>query len=232
MDQWIAFAEGPLFALTFLIMILGLARLFVLQVHALAIRKGTRLRNAPWSKILRDATTWIVPIRHFIPGTVIFSTVSFLSHIGIIIVPVFLDDHIVLWEAFFHTDLPSIGKGVADFLTLFTLACILVLLGYRTFGRRQRSMSRPMDYVLLLMVFFPFASGYLASHPTVNPLPWNVTFLFHLLSAELLFVSIPFTKLAHIVLFVFDRISAVHWQLRPGAGDRVAHALFGSEARV
>jgi len=232
MDQWIALAQGPLFAMTFLIMILGLARLFVLQVHALAIRKGRRLLNAPWKKILREATTWILPIRHFIPGTVIFSSVSFISHIGIILVPVFFDDHIVLWEAFFNTDLPSIGQGMADFLTLFTVGCILVLLCYRTFGRRQRSMSKPMDYVLLLMVLFPFASGYLASHPEFNPFPWNVTFLFHLLSAELLFVSIPFTKLAHIVLFAFDRISAVHWQLRPGAGDQVAHALFGNEARV
>jgi nitrate reductase gamma subunit len=232
MDQWIALAQGPLFALAFLIMILGLARLFVLQVHALAIRKGRRIRNAPWKKILRDATTWIVPIRHFIPGTVIFSSVSFLSHIGIILVPVFLDDHIVLWESFFKVNLPSIGKGTADFLTLFTLACILVLLGYRAFGRRQRAMSQPMDYILLLMVFLPFATGYLASHPEVNPFPWNVTFLCHLLSAEALFVAIPFTKLAHIVLFMFDRISAIHWQLRPGAGDRVAHALFGNEARV
>ena len=232
MDHWIELAQGPLFTLTFLIMILGLLRLFVLQVHALAIRKGRRLRNAPWTKILRDATTWILPVRHFIPGTVFFSSVSFLSHIGIILVPVFLDDHIVLWEALFNVNLPSIGREAADFLTLFTLVCIMVLFGYRTFGRRQRSMSSPMDYILLLMVFLPFASGYLASHPGGNPFPWNATFLFHILSAELLFVAIPFTKLAHIVLFMFDRISAVHWQLRPGAGDRVAHALFGNEAKV
>jgi hypothetical protein len=45
-------------------------------------------------------------------------------------------------------------------------------------------------------------------------------------------VLVPFTKLAHVVLFAFDRISAVHWQLTPGAGDKVAEALFGDEARV
>ena len=68
--------------------------------------------------------------------------------------------------------------------------------------------------------------------PNVNPFSWQVTMLIHVLSAELLFVVIPFTKLAHIVLFAFDRVSAVHWQLRPGAGDKVAEALFGKEARV
>jgi nitrate reductase gamma subunit len=56
--------------------------------------------------------------------------------------------------------------------------------------------------------------------------------LAHLLSAELLFVVTPFTKLAHAVLFFFDRISAVHWQLRPGAGDRVAEALRGKGIEV
>ena len=44
------------------------------------------------------------------------------------------------------------------------------------------------------------------------------------------FVTVPFTKLAHVVLFFFDRLSQVHWQLRPGAGDRVAGALFDRKA--
>jgi len=56
--------------------------------------------------------------------------------------------------------------------------------------------------------------------------------LIHLLSAEALFIAIPFTKLSHIVLYFFDRLSPVHWQLKPGAGDKVAEALFGKEAKV
>ena len=35
-----------------------------------------------------------------------------------------------------------------------------------------------------------------------------------------------------VVLFFFDRISAVHWQLRPGAGDKIAEALYGEEVRI
>ena len=93
-------------------------------------------------------------------------------------------------------------------------------------------MSMFMDYVLLVMIFLPFASGYLASHPTVNPFPWNVMMLVHILSAEALFIAVPFTKLSHIVLFFFDRVSQLHWQLRPGAGDKVAEVLYGEEVRV
>jgi len=231
-EQWIDFAKGPLFALTFMIMALGLARHIVIQVYELVTEKGRRLTAAPWRKILNDAASWVVPVKQIMKGTPFFSSVSYLFHIGVIVVPVFLANHIVLWEKTLGIDLPSISPGWADFLTLFTLACVLVLLGFRIFGSRQRSMSRRIDYVLLVLIFLPFATGFLASHPSFNPFRWEVMMLVHLLSAELLFVVIPFTKLAHIVLFGFDRLSAVHWQLRPGAGDKVADALFGKEARV
>ncbi len=232
MEQWIEFAKGPLFAFTFLIMALGLARLVVIQVYTVVTGKGRRLRNAPWRRIATEAASWVVPVKHLIPGTKLFSTVSYVFHIGVLVVPLFLADHIVLWEGFLSINLPSIGYNVADFLTLFTIACVVVLLGFRVFSRRLRSMSRRADYALLLVVVMPFASGYLAMHPQYNPLPWDYMMLIHLLSAELLFVTIPFTKLAHIVLFFFDRISGLHWQLRPGAGDKVAEVLYGKEARV
>jgi len=122
MEGWIEFAKGPLFAVSFSIMILGLARHVVIQIYSLAVRKGRRLRNVPWRKIILDTLSWAIPVKHMIPGTRLFSSVSFLSHIGIIVVPLFLADHIVLWEQFLGLDLPQIGRELADYLTLFTMA--------------------------------------------------------------------------------------------------------------
>ena len=96
--DWIAFAKGPLFAFTFLVMVLGLLRHAIIQVSSLVAGKGRRLRSAPWRRIVTDALSWVVPIRHLTKGTIIFSSISFLFHIGIIAVPLFLADHIVLWE--------------------------------------------------------------------------------------------------------------------------------------
>ncbi len=232
MEWWIDFAKGPLFAITFLIMVLGLARHVIIQIYSLFITKGARLKNVPWKTILKDMFSWIVPVRHFIKGTVLFSTFSFIFHIGVILVSVLLIDHIVLWEDFLNANLPAIGRGLADILTLITIGCILALLFCRIFIRRLRAMSGRLDYLLLVMVLLPFTFGYLAGHPNVNPFTWEVAMLGHLLSAEALFIVIPFTKLAHIVLYFFDRLSPVHWQLKPGAGDKVAEALFGKEAKV
>ncbi len=232
MEQWIDFAKGPLFALTFMVMVLGLLRLVVIQIYSILTGKGRRLQNAPWRKIFSEAASWVIPVRHLIPGTKIFSTVSYLFHVGILVVPLFLADHIALWEDFLKIDLPELNYGLADLLTLFTIVCIFILFGFRIFSPRLRSMSRLSDYALLFAILLPFVSGYAAHNPRYNPFPWDVMTLVHLLSAELLFVIIPFTKLAHIVLFFFDRISGLHWQLRPGSGDKVAEALYGKEARV
>ncbi|MEJ2679048.1 MAG: hypothetical protein P8174_08245, partial [Gemmatimonadota bacterium] len=162
----------------------------------------------------------------------LFSVASYIMHIGILIVPLFLLDHVVLWEGLLGVRLPAIGKDFLDILTLVTIGCMVLLLAFRIFSARHRLVSRSSDYLLLVLLLLPFLSGYLASHPDVNPLPWQTMMLTHLLSGELLFVLIPFTKLAHVVLFFFDRISAVHWQLKPGAGDRVAEALYGKEMRI
>jgi nitrate reductase gamma subunit len=232
MDAWIDFARGPLFAVTFLIMVLGLGRQVLLQFYFLSVKKGRRLRGVPWKRIARETLSWAVPIRHMSPGTGVFTWSSFLMHIGIILVPLFLLDHVVLWESFLGLDLPALSRTTADLLTLLTIGCGLLLLILRTFFERHRMVSRPTDYVLLVLVIIPFVSGFLASHPRVNPAPWQAMMLTHLLSAELLFVLTPFTKLAHVVLFFFDRISAVHWQLRPGAGDKIAKALYGEEVRI
>ena len=232
MEQWLEFAKGPLFTLTFLIMILGLARHFIIQFYSIFISKGKRLRNVSWKKIFSDFGTWIFPVKHLIKGTVLFSTVSFIFHVGAILVSVLLVDHIILWEGYLKINLPSIGKELADILTLVTIACILILIACRIFIRRQREMSKKSDYIILVMVLLPFLFGFFSEHPEISPVPWSTSMLIHILSAEALFLVIPFTKLSHIVLYFFDRLSPVHWQLKPGAGDKVAEALFGKEAKV
>lgn len=232
LEQWIDLAKGPLFAFSFLVMTLGLMRLVLVQVYSLILRKGRRLRNVPWNKIAVEAASWAVPVKHLIPGTRLFSITSYLFHVGVILVPLFLADHVVLWEAFLGINLPAIGMALADVLTIFTMICIVVLFACRMFIPRLRSMSTFTDYALLGLILVPFVTGFLAAHPGYNPFSWQSVILFHILSSELLFICVPFSKLSHVVLFFFERISQLHWQLRPGAGDKVAETLFGKEARV
>jgi nitrate reductase gamma subunit len=232
MQAWIDLLMGPVFVFTFLVMLLGLGRHLLLQLDTLFRRKGDRLRYMPWKKMARETFSWMVPVRHLTTGNVLFSNSSFLFHIGAIVVPLFLADHIALWEKVTGWNLPALGPVLADTLTVLTILTLLVLLAYRSFFRKMRVISRPSDYSILVLVLAPFLTGFLAAHPSFNPLRWEAMFILHLLSAELLFVLVPFTKMSHIVLIFFDRISEMHWQLKPGAGARVANALYGKEAKV
>lgn len=232
MDSMLELAKGPLFGVSILVMIIGLVRHVVIQVHGLLSFRGDRMRQVRWKKILRDTLSWVFPVRHLVPGTILMSIASFTFHVGVIIVPLWLADHIVLWEGLFGVSLPRLIPFWADLLTLVTIAAGICLYGYRLLTRRTRAMSRYSDYLILGMVLLPFVTGFLASHPRINPFSWQSMMLVHILSAEALFVVVPFSKLAHIVLFPFNRLSEVHWQLRPGAGENVAKALYGEEARV
>ncbi len=232
MESMLEFAKGPLFGVTVLVMVLGLARHVIVQVHGLLSFRGDRMRKVRWKKILRDSLSWVFPAKHMVPGTILMSVASFTFHVGVIIVPLWLADHVVLWEGLFGIALPRLIPFWADLLTLTTIAAGIGLYGYRALTRRTRAMSRVSDYVILGMVLLPFVTGFLASHPRINPFSWQSLMLVHVLSAEALFVVVPFSKLAHIALFPFNRLSEVHWQLRPGAGENVARALYGEEAKV
>ena len=58
MSDWIDIARGPLFAVSFLIMTLGLARLVLLQLHALIFDKGRRLKQVSWRQTALDSLGW------------------------------------------------------------------------------------------------------------------------------------------------------------------------------
>ena len=55
---------------------------------------------------------------------------------------------------------------------------------------------------------------------------YQVMLLIHVLSAELIFVLIPFSKIAHCVLIPFSQlVSDLGWRFPPTAGKDLAKAL-------
>jgi len=50
--------------------------------------------------------------------------------------------------------------------------------------------------------------------------------LIHVLSADLIMVMIPFTKIAHCMLLPLSQlVTGISWKFPPGAGDRVIETL-------
>jgi len=212
-------------------MVLGLARHLVL--NGLAIRRSIRRagdKNLPYRAIAKATLRWLVPIVALTlrvrKNRLIFSLTTFSFHAAILIVPVFLAGHIALWEEAAGISWWAIPNRLADALTLVAVAMAIALVIERATARDTRSLSRFGDYVLPLLVALPFASGFCLMHPGINPLPFDVMMLVHVMSGNLLLVLIPLTKLSHAVLLATTQlVSEVAWHFPPTAGSEVAVCL-------
>lgn len=234
MNQWLEFARGPLFIASFSLMALGLARLVGLELFEMT-RSWLRMRdrNIPWKQNLKTAAEWMVPVRAIGRSRPLMSVASFLFHVGLIVTPIFLAEHILLWRRGLGFGWPGLGPALADFLTLMTIVAGLYLLAARGFHPATRALSKFSDYALLIILLVPFVSGYLAMHPHLLFTRIETMLLVHILSGELVFVLLPFTKMAHVVMFPFNRVSSdFYWRFPADGPDRVAEALHGKEVKA
>jgi nitrate reductase gamma subunit len=229
MEQWLEWARGPVFRACFVIMLLGLARAVVLNtvsIGSLIYASKKNQREVPWGTVLTATLQWMFPVKKGFEARAVFSATSMLFHICIIVTPIFLSAHILLWERGLGISWPAIGNLAADYLTLLAILTGVALLAQRVGARASRAISRPQDYFLPLLLIAPFVTGYLGMHPSLNPFGYNGTMFVHVMSANLIFLLIPFTKMSHVALFPGTQlISEMGWHLKPGGGEQVAIAL-------
>ena len=231
MQSGLEFVRGPLFAGCFLVMALGLTRLVLLRGWQLR-RLWNRASNDrfPIGKMFRDMATWLLPVTRLHRIRWPAAVTSFLFHVGMIIVPILLADHVALLGRAVGLFWYTLPAAVADALTAMTILTGLGLLAIRIFDRATRFMSGVADYVILMLLLILFVSGFFASHLTWNLFTYEATMFVHVLAGDLSLALMPFTKLSHAVLFPFERVSSeVYWRFPAGAGDRVAADLHGKE---
>jgi hypothetical protein len=225
-DGWIAFARGPMFRAALVFMVLGLARhavLTVWELRRLVRRAGDK--TIPYRKVLAATARWLFPVGK-IGQRWPYSLTTLAFHVSIIVVPVFLAGHIALWKAGTGVSWPAISNGLADVLSIVAVATGILLVVERLAATDSRALSRFQDYALPLLVALPFATGLLVRHPVWNPLSADTALLLHVVSANLLFVLIPVTKLSHMILLPATQlVSELAWHFPPDAGRQVGVML-------
>jgi len=226
-------ARGPLLKLSLLIMAAGLIRACVLQIWELGWawgRAGDQVVG--WRAVIKRSLVWLLPWRYLGPeARRLYNFTSFVFHVGIILVPLFLAGHVALWEKGLGIAWITLPPTLADWLTVLTVLAILGLLVGRGANEGSRRLSKAQDWILPVFCLLPFISGFFVVHPLLSPIDPQLVYLLHLLSGELLLVLVPFTKLVHVVLFWSNRsASELGWHFTPGAGERV-RATLGKEGQ-
>jgi len=234
LEAFIDFAKGPLFRLSLAIMILGLIRLVLLTIYG-AIKANWRAgdKTLRWGYIIRYTLYWVFPVNKVFKQRPVYSIISMLFHAGLILVPIFLFSHNQLWEKSLGITWFALSKNLADILTVTTIVTGVMLLLFRLDSKESRFLSRKQDYLWLILLIIPFVTGFLAANGGLNPIHYRFCMLLHFLSADLILLLIPFTKIAHCVLFPFSQlVSAQGWRFPANYGYDVAKTLEREELPI
>jgi len=132
----------------------------------------------------------------------LFTIVTFLFHICVVILPIFLLAHIVLWYESWEILCWSLPDMLADAMTLWVMLACLYFIVRRLFVPEVKQVSRPGDFVLLITILLIFLSGFLAYHQWG---PYRPILILHVISSEILLMALPFSRLGHMLFFYFSR---------------------------
>ncbi|MBD3258780.1 hypothetical protein GF377_10130 [candidate division GN15 bacterium] len=234
MESLLEFASGPLFRLTFAIMVLGLLRILLLDIWGIieAYRKAGD-KSIPWGLTISRTLEWLVPVKRVANKRPLYSIVSILFHVGLILVPIFLLAHVQLWEQALGFGWITLGHQWADILTITTIVFGLALFGMRVFSLESRALSRKQDYLWPLILIVPFATGLVCAQLAVSPAVYQASMLVHILSAEAIFVMLPFTKIAHCVLMPLSQLVInLAWKFPARVDEDICATLGKKGAKV
>ncbi len=227
MESLLEFARGPLFRFSIIIMVLGMGRILFIDIFAafLAHRRAGD-KTLPWNLIISRTIEWLIPIKRIGHNRPIYSIFSILFHVGLILVPLFLLAHVQLWENGLGISWITLPYAWAKWLTISTIVLAVLLLIGRLFNKTSSFISRKQDFLWPLLLLIPFVTGFVCSHLMVSPSNYQFFMLMHVLSANLIFLLMPFTKIAHCVLMPLSQvICALAWKFPAETDDKICTTL-------
>ena len=174
----------------------------------------------------RQTLAWLFPVARLWRQRPTYSTLSFLFHVGMLLVPPFLFAHVLLWKRSAGFAWFTIPQSLANYLTVLVVVTGMALFLSRVLDSGARKLSRLQDFAWPLLLVVPFITGFLCTNVAIGPKTYQSLMFVHVYSANLIMLLIPFTKIAHCVLAPLSQVvTAIAWKFPAGAGDRVAATL-------
>lgn len=120
---------------------------------------------------------------------------GWVFHVGFIVVVLFYSSHIRVFDDLFTVPWSRWPGSTIATITVITMIAMAVLLVTRIAHPVRRKISNAGDYAAWALTFAPLVTGYISAHDLTDA-PILMKAL-HILSAEVLMVAFPFTKLMH-----------------------------------
>ena len=197
------FVSGPLVWIAFIIFIGG-AVFKMYQMFSLVNKKEKFIYSYMSLRYsLRSIVHWAIPFatKNW-RNRPVLTIVTFAFHFCLLITPILLTAHVVLWQKAWHISWWMLPEFVADAMTLVVIFGGVVFLLRRLTFKEVKYLTTVSDYLLLAIVVTPFITGFLAYHHWGN---YRIMLILHMLSGEIMLMAIPFTRLSHMFFSFFTR---------------------------
>jgi nitrate reductase gamma subunit len=197
------FVTGPLAWIAFILFIAGILYRLIHMLYLVKKKEGFILSYMSWKYSFRSIFHWIIPFatvnwrRH-----PVLTMVTFAFHICLIVTPLFLLSHIILWDESWNISWWSLPDGLADVMALIVIASCIFFLIRRLISPEVQFVTYASDYVILTIVAAPFITGFFAYHQWFG---YPFFAIAHILAGEIMLVAIPFTRLSHMIFSPFTR---------------------------
>jgi nitrate reductase gamma subunit len=197
------FVSGPLAWVAFIVFIGGSLYRLIHLIMMVQKKEKFIYTYMSWKYSLRSIFHWIVPFatenwrRH-----PVLTIVTFAFHLCLIITPIFLLSHVILWDESWNLSWWSLPDGVAILMTLVVIAGCVFFLVRRLVSPEVQYVTFFSDYVILVIVAAPFITGFLAYYQWFG---YQLFTILHVLTGEIMLVAIPFSRLSHMLFWPLTR---------------------------
>jgi ferredoxin len=186
--------EGPLLWIVSLVFLAGL-------LIRLSFFLGAIITSNSRSEVKGQIDTVSTLGRFFLPlhkasrKKPFYTTLRYIFHGCLFVVPIWLSGHIVLWtESRFEWDWAALPDAWADWMTLILLALAAYFLVRRLILKDLRQSASSLDILLIIIAALPFLSGYFLTHGTLQSVAFlgDNMVIIHMLSGELMIMMALF----------------------------------------
>jgi nitrate reductase gamma subunit len=201
------FARGP--ALQFAAYIFVAGTLW--RIVGVLLLKGKPEFSEPrarggWLGALKVIYTRAFTAEPFMKATLYPKIVGYVMHIGLFATVFLFTPHIVFFEGWTGLDWPGLPNSMIFIIGVATVVSGIALIVRRVTNPVLKLISNFDDYFSWFVTMLPLVTGLLI--PVRLGFRYETLLAIHMLSVALLLIWLPFGKLGHTFLVVFERRGA------------------------
>ena len=193
--EFLSWVRGPGFQIATIIFVGGVV---IRLLETLLLGRPANLAEAKGSAMscgLKTIATRSVPDVGKLRQAAFTIVSGYIFHIGLLVTLFLFAPHILLFKDITGLSWPSLPTPIVDAFTVVSIIALLAVLVHRLTSKVLRHLTKFEDWLVWFVTIAPLVTGYIAFHRIGLTAPTLLAL--HILSAELLMIVFPFSKLLH-----------------------------------